>query len=72
MFLSDIKSLRKAARQAIAPELTRRAKKIISGETLKIDDDQKICWDDNTIAYIKPGKNYLNPKLDLLVDEAID
>tara|TARA_B100000586_G_scaffold263896_1_gene233700 strand:- start:755 stop:1552 length:798 start_codon:yes stop_codon:yes gene_type:complete len=26
----------------------------------------------NPIAYISPGKNYLNPKLELLVDEAID
>jgi len=69
---TDIKSLRKAARQAISPELTKRAKKIISNETLKIDDDQKIYWDGNSIAYIKPGKNYLNPKLELIVDEAMD
>ena len=27
---------------------------------------------DNPIAYISRGKNYLNPKLELLVDEAID
>ena len=26
----------------------------------------------NPIAYISPGKNYLNPKLELLVDDAID
>ena len=69
---TDIKSLRKAARQAIVPELMRRANKIIKSEGLQLNDDHKIYWMDNPIAYITPGKNYLNPKLELLVDEAID
>ena len=69
---TDIKSLKKAARQAIAPELMRRANKIIKSEVLKLEDDHKIYWMDNPIAYIVPGKNYLNPKLELIVDEAID
>ena len=69
---TDIKSLRKAARQAIAPELMRRTNKIASEENLELGDDYKIYWMDNPIAHITPGKNYLNPKLELLVDEAID
>jgi len=69
---TDIKSLRKAARQAIAPELMRRANKIIKSEVLRVDDDHKIYWMDSPIAYISKGKNYLNPKLELLVDEAMD
>tara|TARA_Y100000590_G_scaffold333955_1_gene379923 strand:+ start:3442 stop:5940 length:2499 start_codon:yes stop_codon:yes gene_type:complete len=70
---TDIKSLKKAARQAIAPELMRRAQKIIkSDKVLEIRDDHRILWEDNPIAYITPGKNYLNPKLELLVDESID
>ena len=69
---TDIKSLKKAARQAIAPELMRRVNKIIESEVFKLNDDHKICWMDNPIAYISRGKNYLNPKLELLVDEAID
>ena len=69
---TDIKSLKKAARQAIAPELMRRTNEIIKNEILKLDDDHKIYWKDYSIAYIYPGKNYLNPKLKLLVDEAID
>ncbi len=69
---TDIKSLKKAARQAIAPELMRRVNRIIKSEVLEIDDNHKICWHDNPIAFIAPGKNYLNPKLELLVDEAID
>ena len=69
---TDIKSLKKAARQAIEPELMRRTNKIIKSEDFKLEDDHKIYWMDNPIAYISPGKNYLNPKLELLVDEAID
>jgi ATP-dependent RNA helicase SUPV3L1/SUV3 len=69
---NDIKSLRKAARQAIEPELMRRANKIMKGDNLKISMDHKIYWMDNPIGYIVPGKDYLNPKLKIIVDEAID
>ena len=69
---TDIKSLKKAARQAIAPELMRRTTRIIRSEVLRVDDDNKIYWMDNPIAYLSKGKDYLNPKLNLLVDEAID
>lgn len=69
---TDIKSLKKAARQAIAPELMRRTNKIIKSEIFEINDNHKICWLDNPIAYISSGKNYLNPKLELIVDDAID
>ena len=69
---TDIKSLKKAARQAISPELIRRVGKIVENEVLSFNDDYKICWKDHPIAYLVPGKNYLNPKLELLVDDAID
>ena len=69
---TDIKSLKKAARQAITPELMRRANKIIDSEVFEISDNYKIYWMGSPIAYISPGKNYLNPKLELVVDEAID
>tara|TARA_B100000686_G_scaffold346185_1_gene432305 strand:+ start:3519 stop:6008 length:2490 start_codon:yes stop_codon:yes gene_type:complete len=69
---TDIKSLKKAARQAIAPELFRRVNKIIQSEVLSLDDDYKIYWKDHPIAYLKAGKNYLNPKIELMTDEAID
>ena len=69
---TDIKSLKKAARQAIAPELIRRANRIIKSEIFELNDDFKIYWMNSPIAYISQGKNYLNPKLELLVDEAID
>ncbi len=69
---TDIKSLRKAARQAIAPELMKRTNKIIDSEIFKLGDDHKIYWEEDPIAYVVRGKNYLNPKIELLVDEAID
>ena len=41
-------------------------------EVFEISDNYKIYWMGSPIAYISPGKNYLNPKLELVVDEAID
>ena len=69
---TDIKSLRKAAKQAIAPELMRRTNQIIKSEEIKLHDDHKIYWMENPIAYISKGKDYLNPNLEIVVDEAID
>ena len=69
---TDIKSLKKAARQAIVPELMRRTNKIIKSTNFEIKDDHKVYWMDFPIACISAGKDYLNPKLELLVDEAID
>tara|TARA_B100001123_G_scaffold373002_1_gene437294 strand:- start:1316 stop:3223 length:1908 start_codon:yes stop_codon:yes gene_type:complete len=69
---TDIKSLKKAARQAIAPELMRRVNKIIENDTFEIDEDHKIYWMNNPIAFLSKGRDYLNPRLELLVDEAID
>ena len=69
---TDIKSLKKAARQAIEPELMRRVRMIIKSDELKFAMDHKIYWIDNPIAHIVPGKDYLNPKLKILVDEAIN
>ena len=69
---TDIKSLRKAARQAIVPELMRRVNKIVENESFEINDDHKIYWKDHPIAYISKGIDYLSPKLELIVDEATD
>ena len=69
---TDIKSLRKAARQAIAPELIKRVNIIVKSDIFKLENDHKIYWMDSPIAFIKKGKNYLNPKLELIVDEALE
>ena len=69
---ADIKSLKKAARQAIAPELMRRVTKILKCKTLRLDADHKIYWMESPIAYITSGKDYLYPNLKIIVDDAID
>jgi len=69
---TDIKSLRKAAKQAIAPELIRRVNAIIKSEDFVLDSGHKIKWLENPIAFLSKGRDYLNPKLELMVDEAID
>jgi len=69
---TDVKSLRKAARQAIAPELVRRVNKIIKSEKLELNSDNQIYWMNNPIAYIAAGKNYLKPIIKLIVDEAVE
>ena len=53
-------------------ELIRRVNKIVNSDVLSFDDSHKIYWKDNPIAYLRPGKNYLSPKIELIVDEAID
>ena len=69
---TDIKSLRKAARQAIAPELTKRVSRIIKSDDFRLDDNHKVYWMDSPIAYIIKGANYLNPKLGIIVDESLE
>ena len=53
-------------------DIMKRANRIIKSDVFGFDDDHKIYWMDSPIAYIAKGKDYLNPKLELLVDEAID
>ena len=68
---TDIKSLRKAAKQAISPELMKRVNQIIKTENFTIDDNHRMHWKDCPIAYLTKGKSYLNPKLEIIVDEAM-
>jgi len=69
---ADIKSLKKAARLGIGPELTKRLNLIISSGILRLNEDFRIFWLDNPIAKIIPGKNYLEPDIDLVTDDILD
>tara|TARA_B100001093_G_scaffold495764_1_gene540602 strand:+ start:1136 stop:3613 length:2478 start_codon:yes stop_codon:yes gene_type:complete len=69
---TDIKSLKKAARQTIGPELKKRIDEIIKTELLEINDDFKIYWQKFPIARLLPGKDYLEPELSLIVDDIIE
>ncbi len=70
---TDIKSLKKAARSGAKKELKQRIKNIIKDiENLKLQDDCKIIWQNKKIAELKPGKNYLNPNIKLIIDDTLD
>jgi len=69
---TDIKSLKKAARQSIGPELNKRIDQIIKTELLTIKNDFKIYWNNFPIAKLQPGKDYLEPEIYLIVDEIIE
>jgi ATP-dependent RNA helicase SUPV3L1/SUV3 len=69
---TDIKSLKKAARQTVGPELQKRIQSIIDTGLIDIKDDFKIYWKNFPIAKLEPGKDYLNPELFLMVDDIIE
>ncbi|MDA9960826.1 helicase-related protein [Candidatus Pelagibacter sp.] len=69
---TDIKSLKKAARQTIGPELEKRIQIIIDTGLVELSDDFKIYWNDFPIAKLSSGNNYLNPNFELIVDETIE
>ena len=69
---TDIKSLKKAARQTVGPELEKRIESIIETSLIELNDDFKIYWNGASIAKLVSGKDYLNPGVDLLVDEMLE
>ena len=69
---TDIKSLKKASRQGVGPELVKRINQIISSNILKLKEDFKIYWGNDPIAYLAPGKNYLEPNLNLIADDILE
>ena len=69
---TDIKSLKKAARQSVGPEILKRIDQIKKTGLIELKDDFKIYWCGNPIAKLAPGKDYLNPEINLIIDEMID
>ncbi len=69
---TDIKSLKKAARQNVGPEIIIRIQQIIDTGLIELRDDFKIYWRNDPIAKLIPGSDYLNPKIDLIIDEMIE
>ncbi|MDB3960604.1 helicase-related protein, partial [Candidatus Pelagibacter sp.] len=69
---TDIKSLKKAARQTIGPELEKRIQSIIDTGLIELNNDFKIYWNDFPIAKLSSGHDYLSPSFDLIVDDIID
>ena len=69
---TDIKSLKKAARQGVAPELEKRIGIIIDTGLVELQNDSKIYWNKATIGRLTPGKDYLNPNFELIVDDILE
>jgi len=69
---TDIKSLKKAARQTVGPELQKRIQTIIDTGLIEIRDDFKIYWKNFPIAKLEAGKDYLNPEIFLIVDDILE
>jgi len=69
---TDIKSLKKAARQTVGPELQKRIQSIIDTGLIEIKDDFKIYWKNFPIAKLIAGKDYLNPDIFLIVDDILE
>jgi ATP-dependent RNA helicase SUPV3L1/SUV3 len=69
---TDIKSLKKAARQSIGPELEKRIQNIIDTGLIELKDDFKIYWNNFVIAKLTSGNDYLSPNFDLVVDDIIE
>ena len=69
---TDIKSLKKAARQTVGPELERRVNSIIETGLIELKDNFKIYWNGSVISKLTAGKDYLNPNIELIVDEILE
>jgi ATP-dependent RNA helicase SUPV3L1/SUV3 len=69
---TDIKSLKKAARQTVGPELEKRIGIIIDTGLVELKDNFKIYWNNSSIGKIVPGKDYLNPNIELIVDDILE
>ena len=69
---TDVKSLKKAARQAISPEILKRIEQIKKTGQIDLKNDFKIYWNNFPIAILIPGKNYLKPEIKLIIDDMVD
>ena len=69
---TDIKSIKKAARKGVEKELVKRVDKILSKGQIEISDDNKLIWENNPIAWLKKGNDYLNPEIEIIADDALN
>tara|TARA_B100000965_G_scaffold179474_1_gene149675 strand:- start:732 stop:3221 length:2490 start_codon:yes stop_codon:yes gene_type:complete len=69
---TDIKSLKKAAKQNVEPEILSRLEQIKKLGLIELKDDFKIYWKNFPIAKLSPGKDYLRPEIYLIIDDMID
>ena len=69
---SDIKSLKKASRQNVGPEILKRINQIIKNKNIELKNDLKIYWNNFPIAYLSKGNDYLKPEVVAIVDDVVE
>ena len=69
---ADIRSLKKAARQNVSPEIIKRISQIIETGLIELKDNFEIYWKNYPIAKLIPGSDYLNPQIHLIIDDMIE
>ena len=69
---ADIKSLKKASRQTVMPEILNRIDQIIKTKLIEVKKDFKLYWNSFPIAKLQKGKDYLSPEIDLIIDDMIE
>ncbi len=69
---SDIKSLKKASRQNVGPEILERINQIIKTKNIELKNDLKIYWNNFPIAYLKKGNDYLKPEIIPIIDDVVE
>jgi len=69
---TDVKSLKKAAKQNLEPEILNRIEEIKKNSLIELKEDFKIYWKIFPIAKLSPGKDYLKPEINLIIDDMIE
>ena len=69
---SDIKSLKKASRQNVGPEISERINQIIKTKNIELKKDLKIYWNNFPIAKLEKGNDYLRPEINAIVDDVVE
>ena len=69
---SDVKSLKKASRQNVGPEISERINQIIKTKNIELKKDLKVYWKNFPIAYLSKGIDYLKPEIIPIVDDVVE
>ena len=69
---TDIKSIKKAARKGIQDELVKRVEMIVAQKQLILKADNKIYWNENPVAKLRKGNDYLSPEFEIIADDSLD
>ena len=69
---TDIKSIKKAARKGIQEELKKRVENIMTEKKLELKTDNKIYWNENPVARLRKGNDYLSPEFEIISDDSLE